>query len=84
MIRQRILQREAEVAKKKEEQEKLVIKYGEIIPEVKFDPVKDLYGTTECIICMDSFSKGQIVRRLNTCKHVFHPECLMTWLKSEK
>ena len=61
-----------------------MIKYGEIIPEVCFDPKKDLYGTTECIICMDAFTKGQVVRKLSTCKHIFHPDCLMTWLKSEK
>merc|ERR1711971_920398 len=33
-----------------------------------------------CIICMNEFKKNDLVGRL-MCKHIFHKECVYTWLK---
>ena len=33
-----------------------------------------------CSVCKDNFEVGQIVLKL-TCKHFFHEECIMPWLK---
>ncbi len=34
-----------------------------------------------CAICTDHFSLGQDAKRL-PCKHVFHDDCILPWLKS--
>jgi hypothetical protein len=34
---------------------------------------------TECVICADNFAAGQEVVKL-PCRHVFHCECVFTWL----
>jgi len=39
---------------------------------VRFDP--------QCCICMDDFVKDVRVNRLASCGHVFHVDCLHTWL----
>ncbi|KAK0388652.1 hypothetical protein NLU13_4895 [Sarocladium strictum] len=37
-------------------------------------------GHTECAICIDSFEEGQTATFL-PCKHWFHDECVVLWLK---
>jgi E3 ubiquitin-protein ligase ATL6/9/15/31/42/55 len=62
-----------------------VKKYEEIIPIVSFKPGDkdvDVYSATECVICMDPFKKGDLLRKLPTCSHLFHPDCIIKWLKS--
>lgn len=34
-----------------------------------------------CTICLDSYTVGQSVCSFPVCKHTFHKECLMEWLK---
>ena len=34
-----------------------------------------------CIICFDTFEAGQQARRLGPCGHLFHTECIDTWLE---
>jgi hypothetical protein len=44
---------------------------------------KELLGeddTVDCTICLDSFEEGQTATFL-PCKHWFHDECVMLWLK---
>lgn len=36
----------------------------------------------ECTVCLSVFEEGEEIRRLR-CGHVFHKECLDTWLKGE-
>jgi hypothetical protein len=33
-----------------------------------------------CSICQDSMRQGQNIRKLNTCQHEFHSECIDNWL----
>jgi hypothetical protein len=64
-----------------------VQRYKQIIPIVRFsgdDLAVNQFNTTECIICMESFVERQLLRRLNTCSHMFHEECLFKWFASEK
>ena len=35
-----------------------------------------------CSICRDVFSNDDIVRKINSCEHVFHMNCLDTWLET--
>ena len=36
-----------------------------------------------CVICQDDIKKGEIIRKLN-CNHIFHSNCIDTWLSKEK
>ncbi|ESW07465.1 hypothetical protein PHAVU_010G132300 [Phaseolus vulgaris] len=37
---------------------------------------------TECVICLTSFEEEESVRKLHTCKHIFHTLCIDKWLGS--
>lgn len=36
----------------------------------------------DCPICLSEFEEGEAVKAIPFCKHVFHPECIDTWLSS--
>ncbi|PIK55513.1 hypothetical protein BSL78_07594 [Apostichopus japonicus] len=36
--------------------------------------------STECPVCKEDFSEGDEVKQL-PCEHLFHPDCVVTWLK---
>ncbi|KAL8159272.1 hypothetical protein V2J09_000809 [Rumex salicifolius] len=36
----------------------------------------------ECAVCLNEFRDVEILRLLPTCCHVFHPDCIDTWLLS--
>lgn len=44
------------------------------------DEDEDCKGYGDCHICLDAIETGAIVVRL-TCGHVFHKQCIHTWLK---
>ncbi|KAL3088967.1 hypothetical protein niasHT_029218 [Heterodera trifolii] len=35
----------------------------------------------ECAICLDPIPRGTSVKPLPACNHVFHEDCLSTWLQ---
>ncbi|KAJ8029740.1 hypothetical protein HOLleu_29212 [Holothuria leucospilota] len=37
-------------------------------------------SSNECPVCKDDFSIGDEVKKL-PCEHIFHPDCVVTWLK---
>lgn len=39
--------------------------------------------TNTCVICTEQFEDGQLLVPL-PCKHLFHKQCIMTWLTSSK
>nr|CAD1822262.1 unnamed protein product [Ananas comosus var. bracteatus] len=39
------------------------------------------FGATECAVCLGALEEGEAVRLLPNCKHVFHVECVDTWLR---
>lgn len=36
----------------------------------------------ECAVCLSEFSNDETLRMLPRCCHVFHPECIDTWLQT--
>ena len=62
---------------------KLIDKYNQLIPIIKYlKNVKEIdeFNTTECVVCMESFENGTQVRKIPSCRHIFHNDCLMKWL----
>ncbi|XP_055802436.1 E3 ubiquitin-protein ligase ATL9-like [Solanum dulcamara] len=37
-------------------------------------------GSLDCAICLSEFEHGERGRKLETCKHIFHENCLEKWL----
>ncbi|XP_047306613.1 RING-H2 finger protein ATL32-like [Impatiens glandulifera] len=38
--------------------------------------------TMECNICLNEFEDDEMLRLLPICGHMFHPDCINTWLAS--
>ncbi|CAN6204740.1 unnamed protein product [Urochloa humidicola] len=39
-------------------------------------------GALECAVCLSEFDDDETLRLLPKCSHVFHPDCIDTWLAS--
>lgn len=37
---------------------------------------------SECPVCLSVYVEGEEVRQLKICNHIFHVECIDTWLSS--
>ena len=35
-----------------------------------------------CTICLDDLNNGTVIASVNSCSHVFHQQCLESWIKS--
>ena len=61
----------------------IVEQYKKLIPVIQFrknNKEIDEFNTVECVICMDTFTNGAKVRKIPSCRHIFHDDCLMKWL----
>ncbi|KAJ7539833.1 hypothetical protein O6H91_11G110900 [Diphasiastrum complanatum] len=36
-------------------------------------------STTECMICLNEFTEGEMIRILPNCGHIFHVQCIDLW-----
>ena len=56
--------------------------YKKLIPMLKYKKNKDVdeFGTADCVICMEEFTNGVSIRKVPSCRHIFHSECIMKWL----
>lgn len=60
----------------------VVERYKKLIPIIKYRKNSkeiDEFDTPECVICMEQFMNGSKVRKIPSCRHIFHDECLMKW-----
>ncbi len=61
----------------------VVERYKKLIPIIKYRKNSkeiDEFDTPECVICMDQFANGAKVRKIPSCRHIFHDDCVMKWL----
>ncbi|KAG9144385.1 hypothetical protein Leryth_017522 [Lithospermum erythrorhizon] len=56
----------------------------ETFPTFLYSDVKKVkrIGVLECAICLNEFKDEENLRLIPKCCHVFHPECIDTWLVS--
>jgi hypothetical protein len=59
------------------------------LTEAQFDSLEkirvgseDIYPNNKCNICLDDFCCGNTLVKLN-CKHLFHNDCIKTWLTTQ-
>lgn len=55
------------------------------LPTLAYSEVKGLHigkGALECAVCLNEFEDEETLRLLPKCDHVFHLECIDTWLAS--
>eukprot|EP01016_Furgasonia_blochmanni_P009967 TRINITY_DN1417_c0_g1_i4.p1 TRINITY_DN1417_c0_g1~~TRINITY_DN1417_c0_g1_i4.p1 ORF type:complete len:198 (-),score=11.48 TRINITY_DN1417_c0_g1_i4:285-878(-) len=53
----------------------------ETLPYLKYQ--KEVNGNMEeCTVCREEFKEAEEVREM-PCKHIFHGECLLTWLREK-
>jgi len=51
------------------------------LPDVTLDgPALSQSANTTCSVCLDDFAEGNVVKQL-PCRHTYHPQCLLPWLK---
>jgi len=63
--------------------ETLIDRYAKLIPIINYrknNKEIDEYEQPECVICMESFNNGTKIRKVPSCRHIFHEDCLMKWL----
>lgn len=54
-------------------------------PTIFYSTIKDLKtgkGPLECAVCLTDFKDDDTLRLLPKCSHVFHPQCIDSWLAS--
>ena len=39
-------------------------------------------GSTECAVCLGELQRGEVVKQLPACAHLFHDGCIDAWLRS--
>ncbi|KAK9930377.1 hypothetical protein M0R45_027416 [Rubus argutus] len=57
----------------------------ETFPAFLFSDVKGLHlgqDALECAVCLNEFHDDETLRLIPKCDHVFHPDCIDTWLIS--
>lgn len=47
-----------------------------------YSQVQNKNKVTNCCICFEDFVKDTVVRETE-CKHLFHDNCLMTWIQTK-
>ena len=53
------------------------------LPETKIDDIKKLDKDKQnCVICMEDFKNGDTTTNL-PCLHMFHTNCIQSWLKTQ-
>ncbi|KAG2309492.1 hypothetical protein Bca52824_029240 [Brassica carinata] len=50
------------------------------LPTFTVGAVSDAASTTECAVCLSVFEEQDTARELPNCRHVFHVDCVDTWL----
>ncbi|XP_018484079.1 E3 ubiquitin-protein ligase ATL41-like [Raphanus sativus] len=50
------------------------------LPSFTVGAISDVAAATECAVCLSVFEEQDTARELPNCRHVFHVDCVDTWL----
>lgn len=53
------------------------------IEDLPFSKDMDEFSTEECVICLEKFEDNEMIKRIPTCRHFFHPTCIEAWYKGK-
>jgi hypothetical protein len=53
-----------------------------VVPSYAYESREEGAAGAECAVCLGEVEKGDLVRRMPLCLHVFHTECIDRWLRS--
>ena len=48
--------------------------------EIKFSS-KNEFEVKDCVVCMEAFKEGEKLLQIPSCRHFFHKECILGWLR---
>lgn len=54
------------------------------LPPVLFETLPDASDDTQCAVCLSEFRRGQEIRQLPYCCHIFHKDCIDNWLDHDQ
>ena len=58
--------------------------YGEKIVSQKFKEFKRVLKENKCSICQCEYKENDLITKLSHCDHVYHSECIFTWLQNNE
>eukprot|EP00270_Netrium_digitus_P005637 TRINITY_DN1754_c0_g1_i2.p1 TRINITY_DN1754_c0_g1~~TRINITY_DN1754_c0_g1_i2.p1 ORF type:complete len:210 (+),score=16.41 TRINITY_DN1754_c0_g1_i2:224-853(+) len=47
-------------------------------------PVEEGHSTVTCVVCLEDYSFGDLLRQLPECRHYFHVDCIDEWFTRHK
>ncbi|KAJ7519623.1 hypothetical protein O6H91_20G046800 [Diphasiastrum complanatum] len=55
----------------------------ETYPKILYSPQRPLphADATSCSICLSDYKDGELLKMLPDCRHVFHAQCIDSWLR---
>ena len=65
-----------------EEKERILKLYDKQLKKMIYSKSQFKDAFTSCVICFDEFHSNTEIRETE-CNHLFHPQCLLGWIKQK-
>ncbi|CDW89357.1 xaa-pro aminopeptidase [Stylonychia lemnae] len=75
-------QQERNIERLEEEFVIIIAKINKELPTLVFKHIYNKGNQTDCVICFEEYLPESVVRQTK-CKHIFHDQCLMEWVRNK-